>query len=253
MTTRSSPDLAICVPVYKAHAAPNLGTLADDLPAALDGLTAEVVVVLNGLAPERVAIPPGATVVHFDRNQGVPIAWNAAARAARAPVLCVINDDVQLGPGSLRMLHEALTSTADAGVVGPVGTRWDISRAQHEAYVDLAGQPAGAAVDCDALSGFLLLTPREVHAAVGGFDEAFTPCGFEEIDYCTAVRYRARLRCLAVAGVPIEHEFGISAKRRWQRVRYQGRSEALGKIAERNRRHFLSKWGGTRPEQPALL
>jgi GT2 family glycosyltransferase len=241
--TEFHPEIAICVPVYKEHGAPNLATLAGDLPAALGGLSAEVVVVLNGIAPDRVTLPPSATVVRFGQNQGVPIAWNAAARAARAPVLCVVNDDVRLGPHSLRMLHDALTETPGAGVVGPVGTNWDIPAAVHRAYVDLGGLEPGTAVDCDVLSGFLFLTTREAHARVDGFDEAFTPCGFEEIDYCTAVRERLGLRCLAVAGVPIDHEFGISSRRPWRRVRYQGRSEALGRIAERNRRHFLSKWG----------
>jgi GT2 family glycosyltransferase len=241
--TTSAPELAICVPVYKIHPEPNLATLAADVPAALDGVQAELVVVLNGIEPERARVPDEATVLRFDENQGVPIAWNAAARAARAGVLCVINDDVRLGEGSLRMLLEALRANPDAGVVGPVGTDWDIPRGEHRAYVDLSRHAPGSVVECDVLSGFLFLTPRDVHARAGGFDEAYTPCGFEEIDYCTTVRERLGLRCLAVAGVPVEHRFGISAKRPWRRVRFQGRSERIGVIARRNRVHFLSKWG----------
>ena len=92
------------------------------------------------------------------------------------------------------------------------------------------------------LSGFLLCTPRHVFESAGGFDEAYTPCGFEEVDYCTTVRLDLGLKCLAVAGVPFEHTFGISAQPQWRRVRYRDRSEFLGSIARRNRRHFLGKW-----------
>lgn len=242
MTSRI-PALAVCVAVYKTHGPPNVMSMVEELPAALGGLDAELVVVLNGVQAEQVELPAGAHVVRFELNEGVPIAWNAAARVATAPVICVANDDVSLGAGSLRVLHDTLLSAPDAGAAGPVGTLWDVPQARHRAYLDLDDRRPGEAVECDVLSGFLFLTPRMVFERVGGFDEAFTPCGFEEVDYCTAVRHRLGLRCYAVAGVPIAHKFGISAKRPWRKVAYQGRAERLGHIARRNRAHFLSKWG----------
>jgi GT2 family glycosyltransferase len=114
------PDISICVAVYKAHSAPNLASLATEVHAALDGLEGELVVALNGISAQAAGVPRDATTVEFPVNRGVSVAWNAAARRARGQALCVINDDVSLGPRSLRLLHSALLDDPDAGVVGPV-------------------------------------------------------------------------------------------------------------------------------------
>jgi GT2 family glycosyltransferase len=235
-------DVSVCVPVWKAHGPPNLDSLAASLPQALGGLTGELIVVLNGIGRTHVSLPPSARALALCENHGVAIGWNKAATAASAPILCFANDDLVFGAGSLRQLWEVVTQRPDAGVAGPVGTLWDLANARHLRYLRLSHLARGEVRECDVLSGFLLCTRRQVFEAAGGFDEAYTPCGFEEVDYCTTVRLRLGLRCLAVAGVDVEHEFGISARRPWRRVQYLGRSESLGSIARRNRRYFLAKW-----------
>ncbi len=241
-----APDISICVAVYKRRREPNLSSLVASLPAALGALVGELIVVLNGISAARASVPAGAQTVAFELNRGVPVAWNAAARLARAPLLCVLNDDVVLGADSMAVLASALAHEPSAGAVGPVGTRWDIAHARHLRYVDLEGLASGEMRECEVVSGFLFLTPRSVFESVGGFDEIYTPCGFEEVDYCTAVRKRAGLRCFAVAGVEATHAFAISDAPPWRRVRYEGRSESLKRISERNRRHFLAKWSPVR-------
>jgi GT2 family glycosyltransferase len=235
------PDVSICVPVWKRHRSPNLATLQASLPDSLDGLHAELIVVLNGISRSRVPLRPGTVVIEFATNRGVPAAWNRAAAVASGEVLCFVNDDVVLGPSALRRLSES-ARREDAGVVGPVGTRWDILKGEHRAYVSTDALSPGEVEPCEVVSGFLFATRRDVFRAVGGFDEAYSPCGFEEVDYCTAVRLKLGLACFAVAGIPYLHEFGISARRRWRRVRFDGRSESIGSIARRNREHFLAKW-----------
>lgn len=252
MEAMPAPDISICVAVYRHHQPPNLDSLVQTLPAALDGLSGELIVVLNGISAEPGGLPKNATEVRFAVNQGVPKAWNAAASQATSPVLCVVNDDVLLGPGSLRLMHDALHENRSAGVVGPVGTNWDIRSAQHVSYLDIGGSAQGSFHECDVVSGFLFATRRDLFHELGGFDEAYTPCGFEEVDYCTTVRLRAGLRCFAIAGVIFEHEFGVSASRRWRRVDYDGRRESLRSISRRNRRHFLAKWSDG-PETPGGL
>jgi GT2 family glycosyltransferase len=235
-------EISVCVAVYRRHRAPNLGSLVDSIPAAVSGLTWELVVTLNGIDASSAGVPAGVRTVRFPENRGVPIAWNAAAAKAQGRLLCIVNDDVVLGPNSLLMLAEALREHTEAGVVGPVGTMWDLDRVAHRSYVDTSGLAAGQVVACDVLSGFLVVTPADVFAEVGGFDEALTPCGFEEVDYCTAVRRRAGRAALVVAGVPFEHRFGISARGGRRRISYMGRSERLDAVARRNRAHVLSKW-----------
>jgi GT2 family glycosyltransferase len=175
------------------------------------------------------------------------VAWNAAAAEARGEVLCFVNDDVVLGAGSLRRLWNVLTERPEAGVAGPVGTRWDIERFRHLKWLDVSQLEPGEVLECEVVSGFCFGTRREVFRQTGGFDEAYTPCGAEEVDYCTTVRLRLGLKCYAVAGVAHQHEFGISTARRWRRLSYDGRSETVGRIAARNREYFLSKWTGEDP------
>ena len=173
----------------------------------------------------------------------MPIAWNAAARASSGRVLAFVNDDVKLGDRSLAMLHDALADPR-TGVVGPVGTRWDVEEAQHLAYVDTAKLSNGERRECEVVSGFFFATRADTWRKSGGFDEAYSPCGYEEVDYCTTVRLDLGLECFAVAGVAHEHEFGVSARRAWRRVSWDGQSERLGNISARNRAHFRSKWSG---------
>jgi GT2 family glycosyltransferase len=252
MPLATKPDISICVAVYKRHRKPNLSSLAASITEALGRLRGELIIVLNGIEPQDADVPSGAEAISFEVNRGVPVAWNVAARVAKGPVLCFVNDDVVLGAQSLEVLYRALDSDPTAGVVGPVGTRWDISRARHVSYVDLAGVARGEMRQCEVVSGFLFATPKRAFERVGGFEEAYSPCGFEEVDYCTAVRRRAGLRCFAVAGVEFKHRFAISAARSWRRIRYDGASETIGSIARRNRAYFLAKWSAT-GEEPVSL
>lgn len=238
--------ISVCVPVYRQHAEPNLATLADDLPAALDGVDGELVVVLNGISAADASAPDDAVLVEQALNRGVPAGWNLGAGAARGDVLVFANDDLELGPGSLRVLAEALEAHPDAGVVGPVGSRWDVQQGQHVDFVPGEDLGPGELREVDVVSGFLFATPRAVFDELGGFDEAYTPASFEEVDYCTAVRQRLGRRCYIVGGVEHGHEWGISAKAKpWKRVSFDGRKELLWSIHRRNRRHYLSKWAGS--------
>ena len=102
---------------------------------------------------------------------------------------------------------------------------------------------AGELVECEVVSGFLFACRRETWETVGGFDERYAPASWEEVDFCTAVRAQGE-RCYAVAGVPCEHEWGVSRRQPpWARAHWDGRSETWRSIHRRNRRHFLAKWG----------
>jgi GT2 family glycosyltransferase len=235
-------DLSVCVPVYRAHGAPNVGSLAAALPAAAGALTAELVVALNGIGAGDAGVPEGVRTVALDTNRGVAPGWNAAARVATGDVLVFANDDVEPGPGSLELLARVLRERPEAGVVGPVGTHWDTERWEHREFIDMNGRAAGDVEPCDVVSGFLFAVRREVYDAVGGFDEAYAPASWEEVDFDQAVRAHG-LQCYAVAGVEAPHEWGISARQKpWARIRWGGRSELIWSIHRRNRRHFLRKW-----------
>jgi GT2 family glycosyltransferase len=237
-------DVSVCVPVYRAHGEPNLATLAGTMERALDGLRGELVVALNGISETDAGVPAWGRSVDLGVNRGVSPGWNAAAAAAHGAVLVFSNDDVLLGHRALRLMHDVLSTHREAGVVGPDGTRWDLSVPKHLEWLDLSNRQPGELEACDVVSGFLFAVRREVLQAVGGFDEAYAPCSMEEVDFCTDVRKRLGLECYAVAGIETEHEYGISVSRPWTRVRHSGRTEFLRSIHVRNVRHFRSKWQG---------
>jgi GT2 family glycosyltransferase len=237
-----APDISLCIAVYRAHDAPNVASIAAQLPAALGDRTGELVVALNGIDVRAAGVPEGVRTVPLPVNRGVAPGWNAAASVAAGTTLVIANDDVGLGPACLQRLHDTLVATPDAGVVGPAATAWDIAGAAHREALDVQARPAGELVPCEVVSGFLFATTRAVYEEVGGFDDAYAPCSWEEVDYCTAVRAGGR-RCYGVAGVDVEHEWGISRRAMpWKRVAYDGRSETLRSIHRRNRRHFQEKW-----------
>lgn len=238
------PLISVCVPVYQAHDAPNLASLAASVPASLGELAGELIVALNGVSAEQAGVPAGVRAVDLGVNRGVAPGWNAAARCARGEVLVFANDDVILGAGSLERLATALREHPEAGVVGPLGARVDLSRLRHEAWIDPNGRSPGELLECDIVSGFLLATRREVYERAGGFDESYAPCTCEEMDFCMAVRMRQRLGCYVVAGVEHHHRFHISSARPWRRLSHNGRREMLWRIHRRNTRYFKRKWAG---------
>jgi GT2 family glycosyltransferase len=235
--------ISVCTAVYRAHPAPNVAGLAAVLRAALEGQHGELVVALNGIDASAAGVGEDVRTVDLAVNRGVAPAWNAAAGAAGGDVLVFCNDDVQLGAGSLARLAEALRSHPDAGVVGPVGSRWDIATARHRSWVRPAELADGEMVACEVVSGFLFACRRQSWQQLGGFDEFYAPASFEEVDFCTAVRASGG-RCYALAGVDARHEWGVSRRQPpWARAHWNGRSETWRSIHRRNRRHFLEKWG----------
>ncbi len=237
-------DVSVCVPVYRAHPEPNLETLAATMERGLGGLRGELVVALNGISHTDAGVPPGARSVDLGVNRGVSPGWNAAAAAADGEVLVFANDDVLLGENALRLMHDVLVAQEQAGVVGPDGTLWDLSVPKHLERLDLSNRSAGETEVCDVVSGYLFAVRSEVLAAVGGFDEMYAPCSYEEVDFCTDVRKRLGLKCYAIAGIETEHEYGISVSSPWKRIKHNGRSELLRSIHVRNARHFKRKWQG---------
>lgn len=251
--------ISVCVATYRPRPAPNVSTLAVELPAALEGEAGELVVALNGVDASRAGVPAWAITVDLEMNLGVAPGWNAAAKAASGDVLVFCNDDVSLGEGALARLAQVLHRDPAAGVVGPVGSRWNIREGTHIGDVHLEGDDGQTSsegspdqsqvavqrrgmIECDVVSGFLFACWRSDWEAIGGFDEYYAPASFEEVDFCTAVRARGR-RCYVVSGVACEHEWGVSKRQLpWARARWADRSETWRSIHRRNRRHFVAKW-----------
>lgn len=92
------------------------------LPAALDGLDSDVVVVDNASTDHSAAIAERHDDVHVVRmaeNVGYARGMNRALADSEAPVLIALNPDTEPPPASLRRLVEHLLSDPGLGLVVP--------------------------------------------------------------------------------------------------------------------------------------
>lgn len=106
------------------------------LPAATEGLRAEVVVVDNGsIGPgdAQVAMRHGVRLVRNAVNVGYARAMNQALAGSAAPVLVALNPDTRPGPDTLSSLVECLTADPTLGLLSPRLLGED-SQLQHSAY-----------------------------------------------------------------------------------------------------------------------
>lgn len=148
---------------------------------------------------------------------------NLAAEATEAPLLCLLNNDVEpTEPGWLK----ALAADALRPGIGAVGARllYPDGRLQHAGIATgiggIAGHPlkgldgqspgphgrASLARRVGAVTAACLVTRREVWQAVGGMDQENLPVAFNDVDYCLKVRERGLAVLYQPAATLIHHE-----------------------------------------------
>lgn len=179
---------------------------------ASDPPPAEVIVVDNAssaaererLRRETSALPGVRLLLLAENRQfaGGLNAGAAAAIAAGADRLLLLNNDTVLAPDALRLLEEALDHDPRAGIAGPL-----VVDARDPERIITAGERVEPALLCvprtvlryrrggDApypvtgVMGCALLVTRACFEAVGGFTEAIEVY-YEDVDFCLAARAR---------------------------------------------------------------
>ena len=172
-------------------------------------------------------------------NLGFGAAVNRGAALAQGDALLVLNPDCRLAPDTVARLRAELAVQPRAGLVGAVVCAADgrpdrnalrrdpllaralltlraraLGRADATAPggVHVAGPMPATCVPVEAVSGALMLLPKAVFEAVGGFDEGyFLHC--EDLDLCRRVRDAGHAVLLA-GGVRVLHAKGGSSRRR---------------------------------------
>jgi GT2 family glycosyltransferase len=153
-------------------------------------------------------------VITNESNQGFPIACNQGARKAKGDVLLFLNNDVISYGDYVAKLLEVM---GDDILAGP-------ELNQHNTGWNMFG-----AVTVPYIAGWCLALTKATYEALGGFDERYSPCDYEDMDLCyTASKAGLNLTRLEL---PIRHVSGGSAMA--NRVA----------ITERNREKFAQKWG----------
>lgn len=110
-----TPALSVIVPCYNEEG--NLRALADRLGAVLEifRIQAELVLVddasrdgTRALIQELMRGPLRVVGVFHDRNQGIAGAWRSGLAAARAPLVAIMDADLQYAPEDVPRLYQIL-------------------------------------------------------------------------------------------------------------------------------------------------
>jgi GT2 family glycosyltransferase len=184
-----------------------------------------------------------ATVLRERENLGFIRGNNQAARMARGRYLLFLNNDTIVTPRWLSSLVETMETYPDCGVVGPKFLYPD-GRLQEagiicwsNGHVDQCGIHGDPLVpefqhvrEVDYVSGACLLIRTDVFRRLGGFDERYVPCYYEDSDLCFGVRSQGQCVVYQPASVIFHH--GPSAAG-------LARTEAH---CAANRQKFVMKW-----------
>lgn len=188
--------------------------------SALDqpGVPVHVQLVDNGSAvPVPAPTDPRVRLLRSERNLGVAAGRNLGARAGRSPLVCFLDSDAVLRPGSLARLVAAATSPG-VGLSAPVfagqaaeasagrapGLRVKAARALgRRGTYEAVPHGDGAVWPVDFAIGACQVVRRSAFEQVGGLDEGYF-YGPEDVDFCLRLA-EAGWASVQVAGAPVDH------------------------------------------------
>jgi glycosyltransferase involved in cell wall biosynthesis/GT2 family glycosyltransferase/SAM-dependent methyltransferase len=217
------------------------------------GIRYEVIIVDNGSDPADFealgALGSGVRVLALGTNRYFGEANNIAAEQAKGRFICLLNNDAFGQPGWLRQLVDCLEHDPSAGAAGPLFLFPDGTIQEAGAAIDADGFPIrfgrghNARIEefliaraVDYISAATLLIPRDLFLAAGGFDLAYEPAYYEDVDLCFKIRGLGRtIRFCPEARVV--HLEGASAN---DNPIAEARRRMLGDL---NRGKFVSRWG----------
>lgn len=230
------PEASVLIPTY--NGAEYLIHCLARISAAADGLITEIIVADNGSkdgSPAQAARVPGVHVLELGRNTGFSVAVNEAARHAKGEVFILLNQDVYLEAGALRVMHRFLRdrrALAGGRLLNPDGsdqpscgpfptlanTLWRLAlpKQKRKYYVRKA---KAVHLDCafdvgkvDWVTGAFLGCPRRVFEELSGLDEDYFMY-YEDVDLCLRAARAGVPTCFlpAAAGVHQSPYAGRSA------------------------------------------
>ncbi|MBM4063763.1 MAG: glycosyltransferase family 2 protein, partial [Planctomycetes bacterium] len=205
----------------------------------------EILLVDNGSSdgtPELAAVDPRVTVLRQGRNLGFPAGVNVGVRAAKHPLLLVLNNDTQAATNLLVELEQALDLDPRVAAAAPVSN--DVKGRAQIAVGDAGRSDAGrsriaAALahgprwqDAETLAGLCLLLRRDALDEVGLFDERFGHGNFEDDDLCLRLRLAGR-RLLIARRAPLHHEGHAT---------FRALGLGIAEQIDERRAQFVAKW-----------
>jgi len=237
---RPVAEISIIIVSYntREHLEPCLVSIEDC------GAGAETVVVDNGSEDGSAQLVrhrfPDVRLITGRGNLGFAGGCNAGAAAASGDVLLFLNSDCRIRAGAVealgRYLHRHPEAAAAAGRLvdegGETQAGFNVRRLptagsiaadllllhrwfpgnRFSAGYRMAGFDHGRAVEVEQPAGACLMIRREVFDELGGFDPAFHPAWFEDVDLCRRLRDSGG-RIFFVPGAVFEHVGGATMRR----------------------------------------
>jgi GT2 family glycosyltransferase len=188
------PAISVLLPCRNSAA--TIGGQLEALARQRSAAPWELIVSDNGSSDETLAVVEQyrdrferLRVIDSSARAGVPHACNVAAAHAEGEGLAVCSDDDEMAEGWIDAMARAL---ADHELVA--------SRLEHDKLNELwtiavRGRPQETGLSRWSFGthlpfafGCALAIRRDLHQAIGGFDEAMSPAG-EDVDYCWRAQY----------------------------------------------------------------
>lgn len=228
------------------------------------GRTLEIIIVSNGSTDrtaELLAATPGIKYVDEAKALGYPGAANVGAAMAVGELVLVVNNDIEFEPGVFADVVESYYSIPNCGAIGPRILSMDLTIQEVGAFIGGDGSTFGFArgerssynavggVDqVDYVSGCFLCLARADFEHLGGFDDAFSPGYYEEVDLCFRLKKALGKSVFVNPEITITHyEHASFMKGRPPTVSYP--------TILRNRKRLLTKHSeiGSRPPVDKIM
>jgi len=218
-----------------------------------DPLPREIVLVDNGSRNEHFErlvewLPNAVRLIRLSTNRFFGEGNNIGAEAARGRLLLFLNNDAFVGQKTISTLAGVLRKYPEAGAVGPKFIYPDgrIQEAgamisscgtvtQRGKYLDDIPTRFAKTEPVDYVSAACVLVRREAFETIGGFDLAWDPAYYEDVDLCLKLEVLGKRTYYCPDAVVTHIENATSTDK--------SHGLRLSTVVQINREKFVSRWG----------
>ena len=230
-----------------------------------DPLPREIIVVDNGSRNEDFErlvewLPDTVHLIRLTTNRFFGEGNNIGAEVATGRLLLFLNNDAFVGHGTISTLARVLRTYPDAAAVGPKFIYPDgrIQEAgatisscgtvtQRGKYLDDTPTRFAKTEPVDYVSAACVLVRREAFETIGGFDLAWDPAYYEDVDLCLKLEVLGK-RTYYCSDAVVTHIENATSSDKSHGLR-------LSNVVQVNREKFISRWGDyiERDRDPAAV